>query len=73
MSKRLRVNIQLSAVEVTEEGEQGYYDAGVTYHDLSYGGLVTVETALLGALKTLNEAGIQIAESRGEKVKELLT
>jgi hypothetical protein len=63
--KRFEVSLALNIQEVKDEGATPFFDNTLTYHDMTYDGVVALESMLMGVLTQLNEAGVLKAMELG--------
>ena len=63
--KRFEVSLTLNIKESKDEGFTPFFDNTLTYHDMTYDGVVALEGMLMDVLAQLNEAGILKAMELG--------
>ena len=64
--KRFEVSLALNIKECKgDEGMTPFFDNTLTYHDMTYDGVVALESMLMDVLTQLNEAGVLKAMELG--------
>lgn len=63
--KRFDVTLCLSIKEVKEDGPVPFFDNTLNYHELTYDGVVAMESMLLDVLNQLGDAGVMKAMELG--------